>query len=140
MVVSGMSKTTSPPYPRIPSPKRWQSNYHGGHCTECGGTGRDGCSPCSQCKGHGHTMQTVDEAFEAFANRILGRPDPNDPPTHFHKCGECGFIWEHETDCVNNTTAHTCRECGTEEWFWFHGETAGAPFITCALTTAGPSS
>lgn len=42
------------------------------------------------------------------------RMDPS--RTHKHKCPKCGNIWEHSDNCVNNTEAHTCSECGTEQW------------------------
>lgn len=64
---------------------------------------------------------------------LSGKPNPNDPPTHQHKCDGCGFIWEHETDCINNTKGHTCRECGQQQWQWYTGKDASAPFLTCAV-------
>lgn len=50
--------------------------------------------------------------------------------THKHKCTKCSFVWEHEDTCVNNTKAHTCRECGTQVWHWdYHPEQS--VFISC---------
>jgi hypothetical protein len=38
--------------------------------------------------------------------------------THKHKCDFCGFVWEHEDSCINNTKAHTCVICLNVQWYW----------------------
>lgn len=50
--------------------------------------------------------------------------------THKHKCQTCGNVWEHENACVNNKPAHTCRECGSEQWWKYDGRERGT-FIGC---------
>src|SRR5215471_3135134 len=111
---------------KSPMKKRGQGKL-GGFCETCGGTGRSesGCSPCSDCNLYKQPFKLGN------LQKLLGLPQDEEPPTHKHKCGKCGFIWEHETDdCMNNTPAHTCRECGTEQWFWYEGETQGnVPFL-----------
>ena len=34
---------------------------------------------------------------------------------HRHRCAYCGFEWEHG-NCFNDIKAHTCKECGKEQW------------------------
>jgi predicted RNA-binding Zn-ribbon protein involved in translation (DUF1610 family) len=41
---------------------------------------------------------------------------------HKHKCPSCGYIWQHEDSCINNTPEHTCRKCQTEVWYWYEGD------------------
>jgi hypothetical protein len=103
--------------------KHQKQNNLGGFCEQCGGSGRSetGCQPCPFCR----------NPLQDLLNMLMGVPNPNDPPTHRHKCEQCGFVWEHETTgCINNTKAHTCR-CGAEQWEWYKGEAANVPFYSC---------
>lgn len=36
--------------------------------------------------------------------------------THQHKCQNCGNVWEHPDTMAGNKEAHTCSQCGQEEW------------------------
>ena len=37
--------------------------------------------------------------------------------THYHRCYECGTIWEHRTPRTEaeHRVAHNCPDCGTEQ-------------------------
>jgi len=114
-------------------------NNLGGFCEQCGGTGRSetGCQPCSYCNGKGLCP------FRELYASMIGRMEmkPTDPPTHKHRCPDCGYIWEHETNCSeviirsgvspDNKKQHTCSKCGAESWEWYKGSNAGV-FQSCA--------
>jgi predicted nucleic acid-binding Zn-ribbon protein len=36
--------------------------------------------------------------------------------THKHKCDRCAHVWEHGEHCAGDTKAHTCTQCGSEQW------------------------
>lgn len=38
---------------------------------------------------------------------------------HSHKCCTCGRIWTHSDNRLDNTKAHTCRNCGNEAWYHY---------------------
>lgn len=38
---------------------------------------------------------------------------------HKHKCVGCGRIWRHSDNRRNNEKAHTCRSCGTQNWYHY---------------------
>jgi predicted RNA-binding Zn-ribbon protein involved in translation (DUF1610 family) len=50
----------------------------------------------------------------------------NLPGFHRHKCN-CGHIWSHSDNCRKNTVAHTCPNCGKEEWVRYNGPEPPTP-------------
>ena len=40
---------------------------------------------------------------------------------HKHKC-ICGHVWEHSDNCGGDTNAHTCPNCGAEQWMRYYGD------------------
>ena len=38
------------------------------------------------------------------------------PGMHKHMCPKCCFTWEHSDSCLGDQAAHTCSECGMEQW------------------------
>lgn len=46
---------------------------------------------------------------------------------HRHKCEKpgCGVVWEHGSNCRNQSQAHSCPRCGTMlggMWEWYKGD------------------
>lgn len=35
---------------------------------------------------------------------------------HQHKCNGCSHIWEHGSENRGNVEAHTCTNCGQQQW------------------------
>jgi len=77
-------------------------------------------------------MNTKNRDIESLLRQMFGLLKEDEPPTHKHRCETCGFIWEHETNCINNTKAHTCIKCGAEQWHWYEEKTGTVPFLSCA--------
>lgn len=46
---------------------------------------------------------------------------------HKHKRGNCGRVWEHSDACAGQTEAHTCPDCGREEWMRYSEDEASEP-------------
>jgi predicted RNA-binding Zn-ribbon protein involved in translation (DUF1610 family) len=49
---------------------------------------------------------------------------------HSHKCPECGHVWAHEDNCLNDAKAHTCK-CGVEQWYVFENGRSGGEWQSC---------
>jgi hypothetical protein len=41
---------------------------------------------------------------------------------HKHLCTDCGLVWEHSGDMLDNQEAHTCATCRSESWNHYNGE------------------
>lgn len=101
--------------------KRQKQNNLGGFCMQCGGTGRSetGCQSCQFCN-----RDPLKEMKKSPLGKLLlklstqmaiSRMD-NPDGLHTHVCTKCRFKWQHKNSCINDTEAHTCRECGCEQW------------------------
>lgn len=53
-----------------------------------------------------------------WLRRMLGLPEEGE--LHKHKCN-CGHVWEHSDNCGGDTKAHTCPNCGMEQWMRYYG-------------------
>jgi predicted nucleic acid-binding Zn-ribbon protein len=55
------------------------------------------------------------------------------PGFHRHKCYECGYIWEHNDDCVYQPGAHNCPKCGVKETWKYFGDERPAHSEYCSV-------
>lgn len=53
--------------------------------------------------------------FVEFLRQLLdgGQPEGD----HEHECDTCGEKWQHGRDCIGNEAAHTCGNCGDQQWY-----------------------
>jgi hypothetical protein len=67
-----------------------------------------------------HTL----EDFESLIEFIGGYMDHLES-NHKHKCESCGFVWNHKAKDIKDgygTLAHTCVQCGKEQWYKHNGD------------------
>jgi predicted Zn-ribbon and HTH transcriptional regulator len=62
----------------------------------------------------------MSDQFVTFLQAFARALDPD--LMHSHKCGKCGFVWEHANEFKGNVKAHTCPKCETEQWERYDGD------------------
>lgn len=59
-----------------------------------------------------------------------GKPKPGH---HWHKCDECGYVWEHADEMSGNDEAHQCV-CGEYQFYKYFGAICDSVSECCRRT------